>query len=237
VGRRLTRKQIKQDEFISIIDEWMHWLGSNWKQAALGLGGAVLVLLIVLGGKALLGGRSDAAGAALGQALQAYNAPVGKDAPADAKVKYATDPERLDAAEKAFKEVTSKYWLTKEATLARLFLARIAADRGDKDRAIKELTELVAKRSDDPVIRLAMLALVNLRLEKGEGAQLVPELEAMAAGSDPRLSRDVALYQLGQVWDRQGKPDEAKKAYRKLVDEFPESPFKNDAQEHLGAAS
>ena len=62
-------------------------------------------------------------------------------------------------------------------------------------------------------------------------------LEAMAAGTDPRLARDVALYQLGQVWDRQGKPDEANKVYRKLVDEFPESPYRNEVQQRLGSAS
>ncbi len=237
MGRRLTRKQIKQDEFISFIDEWTHWLGSNWKQAAMGLGGAVVVLLLFLGVKALLGARAEGAGVALGKALEIYNAPVGTEAGAGATVKFATAAARLEAAEKAFTEVKSKYSLSKDATVAKLFLARIAADRGDRDKAISELTEITSKRSGDLVVRLAMLALVRLRLDKGEGTQLVSDLEAMAAGTDPRLARDVALYQLGQVWDRQGKTDEAVKAYRKLVDEFPESPYRNEAQQRLSSVS
>lgn len=237
MGRRLTRKQIKQDEFLSFFDQWMHWLGENWKQAAIGIGGAVVLVLLVLGGKAILAGRSDAASLALGKALGMYGAPVGKDAPATATVKYASDTERLDAAERAFAAVKSKHWMTKEATIAKLFLAKIAADRGDKDRAIKELTEIAGKRSDDTVVRLAMLALVRLRLDKGEGPTLVKDLEAMAAGSDPRLARDVALYQLGQVWERQGKPEEASKVYKRLVDDFPESPYRSEAQQRMGSAS
>lgn len=237
MGRRLTRKQIKQDEFITLMDEWTHWLGQNWKQAAMGLGAALAVLLIVLGARLFLASRSNSAGEALGKALEAYNAPVGVDAPADAKVKFATDTERLDVAEKGFVAVKSKYWLSKEARLATLFIARIAADRGDRDRAIQGLTELTAKRTDDPVVRLAMIALVGLRLDKGEGAQLVPELQAMVEGKDPRLPRDVALYQLAQVLERQGKLDEASKTYRKLVDEFPESAYRSDAQQRLSTTS
>ena len=82
-----------------------------------------------------------------------------------------------------------------------------------------------------------MLNLVRLRVAKGEGSQLVKDLEAMVAGKDPRLPRDVALFQLAQLWEHDGKPDEAAKLYRKLADEFPESPYRTEAQQKAGSAS
>lgn len=235
--RRLTRKQIKQDELIGLVDHGMHWLGQNWRQAALGLIGAIVVALVVWGTRAILASRGDAAGEALSKAVATYAAPVGSAAPADAKLKFATDTERLAAAEKAFSGVRSKYSLSAEARMARLYLARIAMDRNDKEKAIRELGELASKRSADPVVRMAMLNLVRLRVEKGEGAQLVPDLEAMAAGKDPRLPRDVALWQLAQLWEHDGKPEEASKLYRKLADEFPDSPYRSDAAQRAGSAS
>jgi predicted negative regulator of RcsB-dependent stress response len=237
VGRRLTRKQIRNDEFISAIDRWIHWVGNNWRQAAIGLGGAALIGIFWWIGSVILTSRSMAASEALGGALDTYNAPVGKDAPADAKLKFANDSERLAAAEKAFTALKSKYSMSKEAKLATLFLARIAADRGDAAKAISELGELTSRKSGDDVSRLAMLALVKLRLDKGEAAALVPELQDMADGKDARLPQDMALFELGKVLEKQGKSDDAAKAYRKLVEQFPESAYRQQAQTRLGAVS
>jgi tetratricopeptide (TPR) repeat protein len=237
VGRRLTRKQIKQDQFVSLVDRTFHWLGQNWRQAAIGLGTVVAIALVWWGVTAVFAGRKDAAAQAMAKALDIYGAPVGIAAPADAKVKFATDTERLAEAEKAFQAVKSRYWLTPQASMADLFLARIAADRGDQAKAIKLLGEITSRRKNDPVVRLAMLDLVKLRLAKGEGVQLVPELEGMASGKDPRLPRDVALFQLARVWDREGKTDEANKFYRKLVTDFPDSPYRSEAQQHLASGN
>ncbi len=237
MARRLTRKQIKQDDFITFFDTVMHWLGQNWRQAAIGFGGALLVGLVWWGVNGFLGSRSDAASAALATAVDTYEAPVGSAAAADAKLKFNTDAERLAAAEKAFQSVVSSYWLTPQVKVAKLYLARIAADRGDLAGAIQQLTALSSRHSADPVVRLAMLDLVTLRIAKGEGQQMVGDLEAMADGKDPRLPRDVALFELARVWERAGKPDEAGKAYRKLVENFPESPYVYEAKQRLAAAS
>ncbi len=236
MARRLTRKQIKHDDFITLFDTLMHWLVQNWRQAATGFGGALLVGLVWWGVTGLLGSRSDAAAAALSSAVETYDAPVGSAATADVQVKFNTDAERLDAAEKAFQRVVSSYWLTPQVKLAKLYLARIATDRGDLAGAIRQLTALSDRHSADPVVRLAMLDLIRLRIAKGEGQQLVGELEAMAAGKDPRLPRDVALFELARVWERAGKPEEADKMYRKIVQDFPESPYVYEAKQRLAAA-
>lgn len=237
MGRRLTRKQIKKDQFVSLVDRVFHWLGQNWRQAATGLGGVLAVALVWWGVTAVLGSRSDAAAQAIARALETYAAPVGSAASADATVKFATDGERLVAAEKAFQAVKSRYWLTPQARVAELFLARISVDRGDQAQAIKLLGEITSRRTGDPVVRLAMLDLIRLRLAKGEGLQLVAELEGMASGKDPRLPRDAALFQLARVWEGQGKPEEASKLYRKLVEEFPDSPYRSEAQQRLASGS
>lgn len=237
MGRRLTRKQIKKDQFVSLVDRIFHWLGQNWRQAATGLGAVLAVALVFWGVTAFRGSRSDAAAQALAQALEAYGAPVGSAAPADAPVKFATDSERLAAAEKAFQAIKSHYWLTPQKRVAELFLARIAADRGDQAQAISLLGEITSRRTSDPVVRLAMLDLIRLRLAKGEGVQLVAELEGMASGKDPRLPRDAAIFQLARVWEGEGKPEEASKFYRKLVEEFPDSPYRSEAQQRLASGS
>jgi len=237
VGRRLTRKQIKKDQFVTFMDRAAHWMGQNWRQAAIGLGGAVALALVYWGATALFAARRDAASAALTRALATYNAPVGSEAPADAKLSFATRSERLDAAEKAFKTVTSRYWLTTPARYAKIYLARIAVDRGDTDAAVRILGALASRRTSSPIVRIATLDLFRLRVAKGEGPQIVPELEAMISGKDPRLPRDVAMFELARMWEREGKPGEAATLYRKLIEDFPESPYRGDAQQRLASVS
>jgi tetratricopeptide (TPR) repeat protein len=235
VGRRLTRKQIKQDQFVSFVDRGMHWLNQNWRQAAIGLGAVLAVALIWWGGSAYLSGRTGAASQALAKALEIYEAPVGSAAPPGAPVTFATDAARLDAAQKAFQAVKSRYWLTPQTRMAELFLARIAVDRGDQAKALELLTSITSRHSSDPIVRLAMLDLIRLRVARGEGLQLVSQLEAMASGKDPRLPRDAALFQLAEIWNHEGKRDEAGRLLRKLVEDFPDSPYRLEAQQQLSA--
>jgi predicted negative regulator of RcsB-dependent stress response len=237
VARRLTRKQIKQDQFVTLVDRIAHWMGHNWRQAAMGLGGAVALALVYWGVSALLAARGDAASAALTKALETYEAPVAAEKPEGATLSFATRTERLDAAEQAFRRVTSKYWLTTPARYAKIYLAHIAADRGDTDTAVRLLGEVASRRSSSVIVRVATLDLVRLRVAKGEGAQLVPELEAMIAGKDPRLPRDVAMYELARMWEKEGNSGEAARLYRKLIEDFPESPYRGDAQQRLTSVS
>ena len=55
----------------------------------------------------------------------------------------------------------------------------------------------------------------------------------MVAGSDPRLPRDVALFELGQLYLSEQDPVQAGEYFQKLVEEFPESPYMNLARQKL----
>jgi len=237
VARRLTRKQIKQNELVSFVDHGMHWLSQNWRRVTAVGGGAFVAGIVIWGVVSLLGSRSSAATKALADALASYNAPVGAAAAADAKLKFNTDSERLAAAETGFRQVSSKYWLTEQGRTAKLYLAAIAAERGDQAQAVRLLGELTSKRRSDPVTRWAMADLVRLRIAKGEGLLLQKDLEGMAAGTDPRLPRDAALFSLAVIQERAGQQAEAARLYKKLVDDYPESPYVYEARQRLAASS
>ncbi len=237
MGRRLTRKQIKHDEFVTLVDRLVHWMGENWRQSVAAAAAVVVLALLWWGGTALLGSRQDAASVALTKAIGILNAPVGSAAPADATEKFATESAKLDAAEKAFASVKSHYWLTPQAGLARFYLACIQAQRGDTDAAIRAMTAVAGRGSASPAVRLAMLDLVNLRIAKSDARELIPTLQAMVDGKDSRLPPDAALYELGRIQEDSGNHVEAAQLYRKLLDEFPGSPYRNDAQQRLSGAS
>ena len=55
----------------------------------------------------------------------------------------------------------------------------------------------------------------------------------MVVGSNAGLPRDVALYELGQLYLAEQNPTQAGTYFQKLVDDFPESPYLNLARQHL----
>jgi TolA-binding protein len=70
-------------------------------------------------------------------------------------------------------------------------------------------------------------------VSSGQGAEVAKELEAMVVGRDNQLPRDVALFELGEVFRGEQKIDQAREYYQKLVDEFPESPYLSQARQRL----
>ena len=219
MGRRITRKQLKQDEFISTGDSVMRWVIANWRPFVFGLGALCLVILAWWAGTRFTSSRSEHASYLLHQATTAVDAAVqGGD---------------VAAAEQKLQEVIDRYGRTEQADTARILMARLMIDRGDRDGARALLVEVSDRRGGDAIGRVATLDLVHLQIATGQATEVVPQLEAMVLGEDVRLPRDVALYELGELFVATQDPGRARSYYQRLVDEFPESPYRAQASQRL----
>jgi predicted negative regulator of RcsB-dependent stress response len=226
MARRITRKQLKQsDEFVSTMDMVVQWLGDNWRPIA----GALAAICGVAAIWWMVGmwsdSRSEDASYALAHAVTTYE---GEDSPG--QLEPTGD---AAAAETELLQVIDVYGRTDQADMARIYLARIHFDRGETDEARDLLVGLAEQRRGDAIGRLATLDLIHLRIASGQAAEVSAELQTMVSGSDQRLPRDVALYELGQLFVAEQDPAQAVEYFQKLVDEFPESPYLNLARQHL----
>jgi len=226
MARRITRKQLKQDdEFVSTMDSIIFWLSGNWKPIAAGIVGICAVALIWWGVGIWNRSRAEDASFALQQAVVTYE---GEDS--IGQLQPTGDPA---AAEVELLQVIEDYGKTDQADMARLYLARIFFDRGETDQARDLLVGLAERHRDDAIGRLATLDLIHLRIAAGQATEVAAELEAMVVGSNPGLPRDVALYELGQLYLAEQNPVQAADYFQKLMDEFPESPYLQLARQHL----
>lgn len=223
MGRRLTRKSLKQDEFVSIVDRMMRWGRNNWQPLVIGVGAVVAVALIIGLAGMISGSRRDSAAADLQRAMDRYQAASATGA----------GPEIAEEARALFEEVVDSYGGLPQGRVARLYLARLLMERGDVADARELLVKLSSKRKSDPVVRVATLDLMQLRIQSGQGAEVAAELEAMVAGRDPRLPRDVALFELANVYVHERDFTKAEEYFQKLLDEFPESPYSRRARQKL----
>ncbi len=226
MGRRITRKQLKKDdEFVSAAEVIFRWIAENAKPLMAGIAAVVVIALLWWAASGWMSSRADDASLLLHHATQTFE---GEAAPGS--LAPAGD---LDAAEAEFQQVIESFGRTDQADMARLYLARIALNRGQTDEARTTFVELASKHGDDVIGRLANLDLINLRIASGQGAEVAVELEAMVAGQADGLPRDAALYRLGELYVEEGQPEKARTYLEMLVEEFPESPFLASAQQRL----
>jgi predicted negative regulator of RcsB-dependent stress response len=226
MARRITRKQLKQsDEFVSTMDTVLLWLNENWRPIAGALGGVVAVALIWWMVGLWQDSRAEDASYALQQAIEVYE---GEDA--TGQLEPTGDPE---AAQTEFLKVIDDYSSSSQADMARIYLARIHFDRGETDEARDLLLGLSERNQGNAIGRLATLDLIHLRIASGQATEVAAELESMVSGTNPRLPRDVALYELGQLYLAEQDPLQAAEYFQKLVDEFPESPYNGLARQRL----
>jgi predicted negative regulator of RcsB-dependent stress response len=223
MGRRLTRKALKQDEFVSIVDRMMRWGKSNWQPLVIGVGVVVGVAVIIGLVGMISGNRRDNAAEALQRAMDKYEESTAPDA----------GPEVAEEARSLFEEVADDFGGLPQGRVAKLYTARLLMERGDADEARELLVKLSRRRKGDPVVRVATLDLIQLRVQSGQGAEVAAELEAMVAGRDPRLPRDVALFELANVYVHERDFAKAEEYFQKLVDDFPESPYSRRARQKL----
>jgi predicted negative regulator of RcsB-dependent stress response len=223
MGRRITRKQLKKDEFVSTMDRVVQWVSVNWRPIAAGLLGVFLLVLIWWGASSWSSGRADAASYLLYQGVSAYEEQLGAEA----------GEEQQAAAFAQLSEVVERYGRTDQADVARVYLARIHLARGDRNQARDLLVRVVEDHPDDAIGQLATLDLIDLRVASGQVAEVVQELEAAVTGPGGGLPRDVALFKLGELSVSSEQLDRAREYFQKLVDEFPESPYRAQARQRL----
>jgi len=225
MGQRITRKQLKEDEFASTIDRALRWLIDHWRPLAGALGAIIAVVLLWWAGSVWSGSRAASASMHLAEAVETY---MGEGA-----TTTGVPSGDLEAAEAAFRSVVDRYGRSDQGDVARLYLARIMMGRGETDAARDMLLKLSESHRNDALGRVATLDLIALRIESGQAAEVEGELQAMVRGENPRLPRDAALYELGVLYVKEQRFDEARQYLQQLVDDFPESPYVFTARQRL----
>ncbi len=226
MGRRITRKQLKQDdEFVSAAEWIFRWIADNRRQLMAAIGAVFAAAIVWWGVSAWMGSRTDDASLLLYRAVQTFEG----DAAAGSLVPGGD----VDAAEIEFQQVVESYGGSDQADMAKLYLARIALSRGQTEEARAIFVDLSQKNGNNVIGRLATLDLIDLRIASGQVAEVAGELESMIVGQDGGLPRDAALYKLGEVFVDSGDPERARTYFERLVEEFPESPYLMNARLRL----
>ena len=236
---RQHRHDLKHDKFVDEIGALSVRAKDNQRLLLL-IGAAVVGIAVgVYGFLFYRSNRETNAQELLATAIQTFEAPVGEETAAGqpaAGPRFKTDEERSAAAEKQFKEVDEKYSGTDAADVAGLYLAQLAITRGDMAAGRKQLEEFVGNHEGHILEGAARYSLYQLRIDGGEAAKVIAELNAELVKPNPALPGDSILILLAQAYEAQGDSVKSREAYGRLAKDFPQSPYAVEAQRRAGQA-
>jgi predicted negative regulator of RcsB-dependent stress response len=235
--QRLSRKEIKHDvrddAFKHGVEASYEYVKGHQRNLVMSIVGALVVVAAIAGFVTWRHAREQKADDLLGQAIRTYDAqvvPTGAK-PDDAEAPtFADEASRTAKAKAQFEKLRDQYSSTGAAAVAAVYLGRIHVQQGDVAGARKLWQEFLDDHSKPMMAAAVRLSLIELDRSSGKGQQVVDTLRADLEKDDKPLPEDVLLYQLGTTLEQLGRRDEARTAYQRISDEYPDSPWASKAQ-------
>ena len=233
---RQHRRELKHDKFVDEVGALTVRARKNQRLLYSLAAGLLALALIGYGIYFYRSNQETQAAALLASAIETFESPLATEGQTDPRAKFKTDAEKVAAAEKQFNEVRQKFPSTDSADVAGLYIARISAGRGDVATARKLLQEFVEDQSGHLLVGAARYSLFQMRIDNGEAQQVVTELNAELAKPEPVLPEDSMLVLLAHAYEVQGDETRSRETFRRIVTEYPDSPFALEAQRRVGPA-
>ena len=231
---RQHRRDLKHDKFVDEVGILTDRARANQRLLILiGVAG-IAIAALAYGLYFYRDTQENKAQVALASAIDTIESPLIVEASPNKDARFKTDAERSAAAEKEFKAIQATHGGTDAADVANLYLARISASRGDIAGARKQLQQFIDEHPTHLLVGGARYSLYSLRIDAGETQQVITELNAEVAKTEPVLPADSLLALLAHAYEVQGNGQNARDTYRRIVTEFPDSPFVLEAQRRIG---
>ena len=216
MSERLTKRQLKHDRFLELMQEGMSYA----REHALVVAG-VLVLFVAAVTLAV-----RVAGTAVGP--RADN-PDAQRALASARTEFAMG--RMDAGREALGQVTKSYGNSRAGREAQYILANAYYEAGDWAKASETFEAFLRKPLyDDLLVDGAKLGVAACKEESGDLQGAFDAYKALWDGGHHLATRLDAAMAAARCAKGLGRPDDARALYQAIVDTYPDAPAAGDAK-------
>lgn len=212
-----TRHALKQDKFAQAAASSASWIGDHRSNVVRWAISAGVALVVVVCAAIFWSVQSSAAQKALGDAMDAYTAPLNQPGVPAQSGFYNSAAERSKAANQKFADVAKSYGWLPEGAKAHYFAGITDQELGQTGSAESEL-KTAAGAWDRDTANLAKLALAGLYHQTGRDAQAIDLYNELVSKPSTTVTAPVAQLALADLYVAQGKQDQAKAIWAKLKD-------------------
>jgi hypothetical protein len=231
------RHHLKQNEFAASTARVLTTVQENRDRIVLFGSIVAAVLVIGLAYWFWQDWRQSKAGAMLGAALAIEQSPIAPPSTlpgvGQTAGTYPTEQARHEAALKAYQQVADSYGSTPDGLTAQYHVAMTLMGLGrsaEADRAFQVVIDRGGKSVYGPMARLGRASVL---IHDRKYDEAITVLGQLAADRDGPLPIDGVLMELGRTYLKAGKPQDARATFKRIVDEFPESPYASDARQQV----
>ena len=217
---RLTRQELKKDEFADRLAEVTGFFGRNRRRIVFGGGAAVLAVVVVVGVLLFLRSRQGRAADAFSKALTTYHAVVIAQPPAGFTLPtFKTAEEKYRESLRQFTDVSTQFRRYQQGRWARYYAALSKRELGQAAEAEQELKALAGEGDGDlaAVAKMALAALYQKTSRAEEAEKLYRELESNPTAMVPKPAVQIALAELYQ----RTNPSRATALYQQIEKDYP----------------
>jgi predicted negative regulator of RcsB-dependent stress response len=212
-----TRHALKNDKFAQATASSVSWVSGHRSGVLRWAIAAVVALAVGIGGLVFWNLRTSAADAALGAALDVYDAPLATPGAPPENGVYATAADRSKAANKQFVDVAQRFGWLPEGAKGHYFAGITYQELGQTASAETEL-KAAAGSWDHNLSNLANLALAGVYHQTARDPQAIDLYNQLAAKPSETVSSSVAQLDLANLYAATGKPDQARALWAKVKD-------------------
>lgn len=228
---RITRRQLKRNELAETFGRTVDYVSHHRRGATEAIAAGVAILLLAAGFLLFRGWRERSAGRELSEALAILEAPLASDpAAATAARTFATAAEREREASRHL-EAAAKKGGTQAGRAARV----IVAARSEKaTESVNTLTK-VARDAELEVAAAAEIDAARLLAASGKATEAIDRLKRAIESPKSAAPKDVLLFVLAETYEKSGAAVDARGTYQRIVNDYPNSPYRSAAREKLGS--
>ncbi len=216
--KRLTKREVKEDKFVTFASNATDFVQQNWKQIALGIAAVLVVILVGAGCGKHRKTRENSASDRLVEAA------------------IAEQEGERDRAEKLYAQVISKYGRTQAGIPARTSLGALQFSGGKFDEAIATYRQAVDRVGTDPLSAFAAYSGVGACLEEqGKYEEAAIQYRAYAQKYPRSPFAPEVLSDAARCFMQAGRTDEARTTWEQIVDAYPKSQAAHQARSAMKA--
>ena len=229
MAQKISRRDMKRNELAETVGKTVGYVSEHKK-------GAVEIAAIAVGIAVLVGGfflyrawTERSAGKALSSALEVLATPLASDQAAGAAKTYPNAAARRAEAEKFLRQA-ARHGSTAPGRAAQVVLA---ADGADKAPQSIEVFEKAARQGKSETAAVAEIDAARLLAASGKTAEAIDRLKRAIDSPSSAAPKDALLFTLGQIYEQSGAAADARAAYQRLINDFPNSPYRADARQKV----
>jgi tetratricopeptide (TPR) repeat protein len=228
MAQKITRKSLKQDEFVEAAFDAGEWLERHWRKVAVAAAGVVAVVLAGFAWAAWGAHRRAEASRLLGEGFDLV-----REAGSAAAAPGGSSRDRYAEAMDRFGQAARKAGRSPLREVAETYRGMVLLRRGDYAEASRVFEEVAGRTSNPALAETATAALAEAAGAATDAERAERLWRQLGESKDGFFPADLALLKLGQLFRERGRTEEARKVLQDLVDRYPQGAAAGEARQVL----